>query len=131
MKNGTTHFSGIYLNGTLIAQQTASTADLAGLTSLLIAEDFVGRIDDVAVLSTALTSMQRTQLWNTRNGQGILTADNTLVKNGGGTLTLSGSGITYTGATTVSGGTLKLSDTTGFASSIGNNATVELNATAP
>ncbi len=41
-----------------------------------------------------------------------------LVKSGGGTQTFSGGNITYTGATTVNGGTLTLQDTTAFTSAI-------------
>jgi fibronectin-binding autotransporter adhesin len=53
-----------------------------------------------------------------------------LVKSGSGTQTLAGSQIIYTGATTVSNGVLRLTDTTGFTSSITNAATVEFNSTA-
>lgn len=50
-------------------------------------------------------------------------------KQGIGTQTLVGTRVTYTGATTISGGTLRLTDTTGFASNITNNATLDLNGT--
>lgn len=50
-------------------------------------------------------------------------------KEGVGTQALSGANITYTGATTVTGGTLKLTDTTAFNSAITNSATVEFNST--
>ncbi|MGC3968031.1 MAG: autotransporter-associated beta strand repeat-containing protein [Pirellulales bacterium] len=47
-------------------------------------------------------------------------------KQGTGTQTLGGTGITYTGATTISGGTLLLLETTAFASDVVNNATLAL-----
>jgi len=53
-----------------------------------------------------------------------------LVKEGAGALTLAGSVITYTGPTTVASGTLRLTNTTGFNSSIANSATVEIDAAA-
>lgn len=53
----------------------------------------------------------------------------TFTKQGTGTQTLVGASIVYTGATTISGGTLRLTDTTAFASSITNNATLALNGT--
>ncbi len=49
-----------------------------------------------------------------------------LTKTGAGKLTLSGGNIKYTGATTVSEGTLVLSDTTAFASDITDDAVLEL-----
>jgi autotransporter-associated beta strand protein len=49
-----------------------------------------------------------------------------LVKSGSGTQILVGNQIAYTGNTTVSGGTLRLENTTAFNSSIDNNATVEI-----
>jgi len=55
-----------------------------------------------------------------------------LVKQGTGTLTLTGSQITYTGGTTVSGGKLTLQDTTNatfLSKNITNNAALEFNAT--
>ncbi len=52
-----------------------------------------------------------------------------LKKVGTGTQTLAGSDITYTGATTVLEGLLRLSDTTAFASNILNSATTEFAAT--
>ncbi|TDU64030.1 putative secreted protein with PEP-CTERM sorting signal [Prosthecobacter fusiformis] len=51
-------------------------------------------------------------------------------KQGTGTQTLVGSRITYTGQTTVTGGTLRLTDTTAFASSIENNSKLEIDTTA-
>ncbi len=48
-----------------------------------------------------------------------------LVKSGTGTQTLQGNVISYTGATTVSAGTLRLTNTTAFASPINNSATVD------
>jgi fibronectin-binding autotransporter adhesin len=49
-----------------------------------------------------------------------------LNKVGTGMLTLSGAGITYSGDTTVTAGTLKLDGVSGFGSNINNSATVEL-----
>ena len=63
-----------------------------------------------------------------RNG-GLGTGKLNLTKNGVATLTLVGSNISYTGTTTVSAGTLALSDTTGFASAVTDNAMLELNST--
>ena len=52
-----------------------------------------------------------------------------LVKGGAGTQTLSGSNISYSGSTTISGGTLALQDVSSFASAaIADNATLELDA---
>ncbi len=53
------------------------------------------------------------------------TGPGSLIKIGAGTQTLSGSGITYTGATTVLAGKLKLSNATAFASGILNSAATE------
>ena len=53
-------------------------------------------------------------MWNAWGGGGTLA----LTLNGSGMQTLSGAQITYAGATTISGGTLGLQDTTGFASAI-------------
>jgi len=50
-------------------------------------------------------------------------------KQGTGTQTLVGNVVTYTGPTTISGGTLRLTDTTAFNSDITNNATLDLNRT--
>jgi fibronectin-binding autotransporter adhesin len=59
---------------------------------------------------------------------GTLTGGNTsIAKIGGGTQTLAGAGINYTGGTSLRGGTLVLSNTTGFASaavSLANGATL-------
>ena len=54
-----------------------------------------------------------------------------LVKNGTGTQTLAGGGVTYTGPTAVNAGTLTLLNTGGYASptTVGNNATVILSNT--
>src|SRR5262249_22574046 len=51
-----------------------------------------------------------------------------LIKSGIGTQTLVGDRVTYTGVTTLSGGTLALQDTTGFASATGVGASGTLNA---
>jgi autotransporter-associated beta strand protein len=71
---------------------------------------------------------------NSGSFSGVLTngTGNVIVmtKNGTGTQTFSGGGINYTGNTTVNGGTLELRDTAGWASSIVNQATVELESTA-
>lgn len=48
-------------------------------------------------------------------------------KRGTGTQTLVGSRVTYTGDTTITGGTLRLTDTTAFASNIINNSSLLLN----
>jgi fibronectin-binding autotransporter adhesin len=53
-----------------------------------------------------------------------------LTKTGAGKQTLSGGNIKYTGATTVSEGTLVLADTTAFASDITDDATLELSVSA-
>ena len=68
-------------------------------------------------------------LRNTATGSGTIT----LVKNGTGTLTLSGSNISYTGGTTLSGGKLVLEDTDNAAflgKNITNLASLEFNASA-
>ena len=52
-----------------------------------------------------------------------------LTKVGAGTQTLIGKNISYAGATTISGGVLRLTDTTGFQSDVTNNAALDLNAT--
>ncbi|MBA4015629.1 MAG: hypothetical protein C0483_00425 [Pirellula sp.] len=52
-----------------------------------------------------------------------------LAKVGGGTQALIGKNISYTGATTISGGILRLTDTTAFQSDVTNNAALDLNAT--
>src|SRR5262249_8921846 len=52
-----------------------------------------------------------------------------LTLSGPGTQALVGGQITYTGTTTVSSGTLRLVNTTGFNSPINNSATVEFNTT--
>ena len=57
------------------------------------------------------------------------TGPGSLTKIGAGTQTLAGGGITYTGATTVLGGILKLSNTTAFASNILNSAATEFEVT--
>jgi T5SS/PEP-CTERM-associated repeat protein/autotransporter-associated beta strand protein len=62
-----------------------------------------------------------------RDGPG---GSGSLRKVGAGTQTLGGAGIAYTGATTVLEGTLRLSDTTAFASDIINGATTEFEVTA-
>jgi len=62
-------------------------------------------------------------------GSGTNTTLLTFEKQGTGTQTLSSSQITYTGATTVTGGTLRLLNTTAFASDITNNASVILEQT--
>ena len=58
------------------------------------------------------------------------TGPGSLTKIGAGTQVLAGGGIMYTGTTTVLEGTLKLSDTTAFASDILNGATTEFEVTA-
>lgn len=50
-------------------------------------------------------------------------------KQGTGTQTLVGANVLYTGPTTITGGTLRLTDTTAFNSDITNNATLDLNRT--
>ncbi|HEX7260242.1 MAG TPA: chitobiase/beta-hexosaminidase C-terminal domain-containing protein, partial [Luteolibacter sp.] len=68
------------------------------------------------------------------NGDGVFTGvmkntsgTLTFTKSGSGTQSLSGTGITYTGATTVNSGVLNLTNTTGFASTITmNGGTLEL-----
>ncbi|MBE3134831.1 MAG: hypothetical protein IMZ55_15295, partial [Acidobacteria bacterium] len=58
------------------------------------------------------------------------TGPGSLTKVGAGTQTLAGTGIMYTGTTTVLGGKLKLSNTTAFASGIFNSAATEFEVTA-
>ncbi len=59
-----------------------------------------------------------------------ITGPGALTKAGAGTTTLQGAGVAYTGPTTLSGGTLKLTDATAFASSaITDNATLEIEVT--
>ncbi|MCA9268296.1 MAG: LamG domain-containing protein, partial [Planctomycetales bacterium] len=54
VKNGNTDFSGIYINGTLVASTGGSSANLAGLTSLVLAPDYRGFLDDIAIYSQAI-----------------------------------------------------------------------------
>jgi len=67
-------------------------------------------------------------IWDNWSGGGGGKVALTVNMGTGGVQTLSGVNITYTGATTVSAGTLKLTDTTAFASAINNSGTVEFNA---
>ena len=55
VKDGTTDFSGVYVNGTLAASTNSSTADLAGMTSLVLSPNFRG-YDDIAIYSDALSA---------------------------------------------------------------------------
>jgi fibronectin-binding autotransporter adhesin len=50
----------------------------------------------------------------------------TVTQAGSGTLVFSGSGMSYSGATTISAGTLRLADVTGFASNIADAAALEV-----
>jgi autotransporter-associated beta strand protein len=82
-----------------------------------------------AATLTINNSIADTYTGNISNGSsGTLS----LTKSGAGTLSLSGTGITYTGATTISAGTLSLQDTTVFASpiAVGAAGTLNLNRTA-
>ena len=64
VKNGVTNFSGIYINGNLIASTNSSTADLAGLTQLILAQDHRGLLDDISIYSRALSVPEIQSLTN-------------------------------------------------------------------
>ncbi|MCX5654598.1 MAG: autotransporter-associated beta strand repeat-containing protein, partial [Planctomycetota bacterium] len=108
---GITVQSGSAGNITLGGTNTSGTATFAGNVSL--------------ARSAALTAAAggTVAFTGTVSGAGGVT------KTGGGTVALSGSNIQYTGPTTVSGGLLRLSDATAFASAITDNAAVEFQAT--
>jgi VCBS repeat-containing protein len=54
VKNGSTNFSGIYVNGNLVASHTNSTDAFGDPDFLKIAENFDGMLDDVAIYDKAL-----------------------------------------------------------------------------
>ena len=55
MKNGNTDFAAFYVNGNLITSTNASTQDLGVIDHIVIGNDYRGMMDDVALMSTALT----------------------------------------------------------------------------
>ncbi|HET6429789.1 MAG TPA: autotransporter-associated beta strand repeat-containing protein [Phycisphaerae bacterium] len=101
-----------------VDHSTLSVGGLAGIGTVNIQHDPVGG-PAVTVGSAGSATFS-----GTLGGWGSLT------KVGAGTQVLAGTGITYDGTTTVTGGTLKLSDATAFENPITNNATVEFEATA-
>jgi autotransporter-associated beta strand protein len=111
VKDGTTDFSGIYWNGQLVESTTGSTADLGPIDNMVIGENYRGMFDDIAFFDVALTAEQIQQLYDARNGQGVSSSDNSLIKAGSGTLTLAGDN-TYIGITDVQEGALLINGTT-------------------
>ena len=99
----------IYVNGELFLFGTNTAAIGAivnffiGAESAAASNSFYGVLDDLAVYDRALTPGQIRDQIATRLNSGSLTVDNSLIKNGTGTLTLAGNN-TYTGTTTVNSG---------------------------
>ena len=112
VKNGGTDFSGIYLNGTLLTSTTGSTMDLGPINNMVIASDYRGRIDDLAFFSSALSGSTISDLYSAALGTFALPSDNSLIKLGAGTLTLTAAN-TYIGDTTVQAGTLLVNNVSG------------------
>jgi autotransporter-associated beta strand protein len=108
---GITVQSGSAGNITLGGTNTSGTATFAGNVSLARSATLTAAAGGTVAFT------------GTVSGAGGVT------KTGGGTVALSGSNIQYTGPTTVSGGLLRLSDATAFASAITDNAAVEFQAT--
>lgn len=87
--------------------------------------------DKASVLLTVNAANDCSFSGHVRNAASGTTGALGLTKTGAGKLTLSGGNIKYTGATTVSEGTLVLADTTAFASDITDDASLELSVSAP
>ena len=104
VKDGTTDVSGIYLNGNLIASRNDSFANLLSITTLVIGENYRGKIDDVALFSDALSAQTISDLYAARGGTSL--PDNSLIKTGSGTATLTGNNTNSGTAVTVAQGTL-------------------------
>jgi autotransporter-associated beta strand protein len=113
VKNGVTNFSGIYINGTLVASNaTGSTANLSGLTSLTLARDYRGFLDDIAIYNNAISADSITAMATGQLSGGVTYADslvgsNGYTKMGAGTATLTAENL-YQGSTNVTGGTLSI-----------------------
>ena len=58
VKDGTTNFSGIYINGELTASRTNSTDAFANPSHLRIGTNYTGALDDVAIYDKALSADQ-------------------------------------------------------------------------
>ncbi|WP_449070486.1 beta strand repeat-containing protein [Prosthecobacter sp.] len=110
------------------------TETIAGISATArgVIENFESATDQVAangklILNSALDFSYTGYIRDRASGTGGTLS---LEKQGTGTQTLAGAVITYTGDTTISGGTLRLTNTTAFNSNIINNATLDLNSTA-
>jgi hypothetical protein len=60
VKDGTTNFSGMYINGELVASLNSSTDAFANPSFLRIAENHDGMLDDISVYDQALSAAQVT-----------------------------------------------------------------------
>ncbi len=105
----------VFLDGEL---QGTRSNDLAFLSSDVLrlgtrsgdGNAFSGLLDEIAIFDRALSEAEIRQLYEVRDGRGWIYADNDLVKEGTGTLTLSGDN-TYNGTTEVLEGMLVLNGT--------------------
>ena len=127
-------------NGTYASAMSGTgtlTKTGAGTVTLTGANSYTGgTIVDTGVLAGSTTSLQgnitnnaAVQFDQTSNGTyaGVMSGTGSLVKSGGGTLTLTGAN-TYKGGTLIAGGTL-VGDTTSIQGSVVDNAQLVLNQT--
>jgi fibronectin-binding autotransporter adhesin len=120
VKDGNTDFGGIYRNGTLLASRNDRTANLSGLTQLLLAPNYRGFMDDVAIYSHAISTDTIAAMFTGTFADGVTYTDpivgsNSYTKASPGTATLSADnkyiGLTRIGVvSTTSGGTLVVTD---------------------
>ena len=89
---------------------------------------FYGATNEVVPAQTTTPTLTVGDNTNT-TFTGTFVGTGAVVKQGSGTLTLAGAGITYTGGTTISAGVLQLLDTSSFNSPIVDNGLLTLNGT--
>ncbi|MFT5127194.1 MAG: fibronectin-binding autotransporter adhesin [Rhodothermales bacterium] len=135
IKDGNSDFGAIYRNGALLASSSNRTANLSGLTSLILGANYRGFMDDVAIYSQAIstdaiTAMATGTFADVTYNDAIV-GSNGYIKAGAGTTTLNADN-KYLGDTSLNAGTILVGQLNGLGAStagttVASGATLQLN----